>query len=217
MSIKSTLWSAMVALLCGAPAYGQSAKAAPARSVGLASPQAQSWVRANLGGWPQSAQDLAAQLVARYGRPNASTADELLWHENSPWKRTVLYRAGVRHDFPTPHQDILEQTINYRVPADKIADLAAYDGSLIVDRTRGELSVHCDSEQANILTLNIADDIVKGERSVDQALAYHAQVVRGVQIGERESYPERLKFMPQTATQAADPGSEAPLLQHLAR
>jgi hypothetical protein len=28
-----------------------------------------------------------------------------------------------------------------------------------------------------VATLNIADDIVKGDRSVEQALAYHAQVI----------------------------------------
>ncbi|HTT02101.1 MAG TPA: hypothetical protein VMG11_08415 [Steroidobacteraceae bacterium] len=180
-----------------------------------ASASAQSWVRSQLSSWPESSRILAAQLVSRYGRPNESTAQRLTWYDNAPWKRTTLYKEGPLHNFPKAHHDILEQTVAYRVPPDKIGDLIAYNGSLVVDRTRGELSVHCDSEQANTLTLNLADDIVKGERSADQALAYHAQVVRGVQIGEPETYPQKLRFTAQPSTATADPGEEAELLRHL--
>ena len=110
----------------------------------------------------------------------------------------------------------LEQTVNYRVPLEKVADLLKYDGSLVIDRTRGELSVHCDNEQANTLTLNIANDIVTGDRNVEQALAYHAQVIRGVQIGEHETYPYKLRFkVPQAVADTADPSQEAELLKHL--
>jgi hypothetical protein len=167
-------------------------------------------------GWPQAARELAARLTAKYGPPQESTPRLLIWYGNGPWKRTVLHREGVRHNFPRTHQDILEQTVNYRVPPDKIAELVAYNGSLVVDRTRGELTVHCDSEQANTLTLNLADDIVKGERTVDQALGYHAQVIRGMEIGEPESYPEKLRFTAaKSNAQTADEGEEAELLSHL--
>ncbi len=177
--------------------------------------EADAWVRTHLAGWPAATRKLAAQLLTRYGRPQTVTAHELTWYDNKPWKRTVLYRAGVKHNFPMPHEDILEQTINYRVPVDKIGDLAAYDGSLVVDRTRGELSAHCDSEEQNRIMLNIANDIVTGQRSVDQGLAYHAQVVRGLQDRVPESYPSALTFKLLPSTQTADPGEEAPLLEHL--
>ncbi len=177
--------------------------------------EAEAWVHSHLTGWPLAPRRLAAQLVSRYGRPQAVGSRELIWYGNGPWKRTVLYRVGVRHDFPQPHEDILEQTVSYRVPIGKVADLAAYDGSLVVDRTRGELSAHCDSEEQNRIMLNIADDIVTGQRSVDEALAYHAQVVRGVQIHVPESYPSELKFKILPSEETADPGKEAPLLEHL--
>ena len=77
--------------------------------------------------------------------------------------------------------------------------LLKYDGSLVIDRTRGELTVHCDNEQANTLTLNIANDIITGNRN-----------------GEQETYPYKLRFKPpQPATDTADPSAEAPLLKHL--
>jgi hypothetical protein len=179
-------------------------------------PEAAAWVQKNLEGWPKISRAVAADLITSYGLPAASNARELTWYDNGPWKRTVLHKEEIQHNFPYPHKDILEQTVNYRVPLDKIADLVRYDGSLVVDRTRGELTVHCNNEAANILTLNIANDIVKGDRTVEQALAYHAQVVRGLQIGEPETYPDKLHFKaPQSPADSADPDEEAPLLKHL--
>jgi hypothetical protein len=179
------------------------------------SARADAWVPQHLSGWPLAARRVAEQLVRRYGKPQEITAHALAWHGNGEWKRTVLHRTGVKHNFPLPHEDILEQTIDYRVPVDKLGDLAAYDGSLVVDHTRGELTAHCDSEQQNTLMLNLADDIVTGQRTVDEALGYHAQVVRGMQTHVPEAYPQKLKFKPKPSAQTADPGHEAELLEHL--
>lgn len=179
-------------------------------------PETAAWVQKNLVGWPKMSLAVAADLITKYGMPQESNSHQLTWYDNHPWQRTVLHREEVQHNFPYPHKDVLEQTVNYRVPLEKVADLLKYDGSLLIDRTRGELTVHCNNEQSNILTLNIADDIVKGDRTVEQALAYHAQVVRGVQIGEPEAYPTKLRFKaPQPAADTADPDEEAPLLKHL--
>jgi len=173
------------------------------------------WTGAHLSGWPAASRRVAVELVNKYGPPHETTARTLLWHGNGQWKRTVLHRAGAKHNFPLPHEDILEQTINYRVPAEKVGALIAYDGSLVVDHTRGELTAFCDSEAQNHIMLNLADDIVTGQRSVDEALGYHAQMVRAMQTHVREAYPLTLKFKPQSAAQAADPGHEAELLEHL--
>jgi hypothetical protein len=111
---------------------------------------------------------------------------------------------------------VLWQTINYKVPLDKVVALMSYDGSILIDRTRGELTVHCDSEEDNTLTFNIANDIVTGSDTVEQALAYHAQVIEGMRIHEPEEYPQKLRFKPpKTNATTAEPGEEAELLQHL--
>jgi hypothetical protein len=179
-------------------------------------PEAATWVQKNLAGWPKISLAVAGDLITQYGLPQESNARELTWYDNGPWKRTVLLREEIEHNFPYPHKDILAQTVNYRVPNDKIADLVKYNGSLIIDRTRGELTVHCNNEKMNILTLNIANDIVTGDRTVDQALAYHAQVIRGEQTRVPEPYPDKLRFKaPQPATDTADPAEEAQLLKHL--
>jgi hypothetical protein len=212
--MRILLHAAAWALLPCAMAFAQGA-APPHPATGLmSSAEAASWVHDHLQGWPPKTVALAVTLVEKYGKPEDVAARRITWYGNGPWKRTALLREGVPHNFPQPHQDILEQTVDYRVPAKKVADLLAYDGSLLIDRTRGELSVHCNTEEMNILTLNIAHDVATGERSVEQALAYHAQVVEGIYIHEPETYPQKLRFKPQAA---ADPAEEAPLLQHLSR
>ncbi len=179
------------------------------------SANAEAWVEKHLVGWPAARRKLAAELIARYGRPHETTATELYWGQSGPWKRMVLHRAGVKHNFPLPHEDVLEQTLNYRVPELKTRDLIRYNGSLVIDRTRGELSAHCDSEAQNTITLNIADDIVTGNRTVDEGLGYHAQLIRALETHVEESYPQKIKFEVLPESETADPDFEAPLLQHL--
>jgi hypothetical protein len=214
LSMRLLLQAAALALLpCAALAQpAASASATPSR---LESTAASAWVHDHLQGWPPKTVALAVVLVEKYGRPEDAGARRITWYDNGPWKRTSLLREAPLHNFPLPHEDVLEQTVDYKVPPKKVADLLSYDGSLVVDRTRGELTVHCNSEEMNILTLNIADDIVKGERSLEQAMAFHAQVIEGMFIHEPETYPQKLRFTPHKGT--ADPAEEAQLLEHLRR
>ena len=62
--------------------------------------------------------------------------------------------------FPAPHPDVMKQAIDYRVALDKYDDLAMYDGSVIVERTKGELAARCEMEGANFLAINLAHDVV---------------------------------------------------------
>jgi hypothetical protein len=188
------------------------AKVAPTTST----PAAHEWAAVNLKDWPVDRQVLAAHLVTRYGEPQEITPRSIGWYNNGPWKRTILYKDGDQHRFPLPHQDVLWQTVNYKVPLNKVVALMTYDGSILVDRTRGEITAHCDSEEANTLILNIANTIVTGENTVEQAMAYHAQVVEGMRIHEPEDYPLKLRFQtPKTNAATADPAEEAELLRHL--
>lgn len=63
----------------------------------------------------------------------------------------------------------MESVIDYHVPPDKADDLEAYDGSVLFDRTKGEMSARCDKEAANMVALNLADDIITGKRNIDEA------------------------------------------------
>jgi hypothetical protein len=188
---------------------------APAANAQQQTPSAESlaWVQKHAGAWPEKTRQIAARLVTKYGPPAEATERQITWSGNGPWKRTTLYREEVQHNFASSHKDVLEQTINYKVPADKLAALAAFNGSVVVNRTRGELASTSDGEDTNFLALNIADDVIKGERDPDQARTYYAQIIRARMIREPEAYLQGLKFKPAAAT--ADPDEVAPLIKHM--
>lgn len=50
--------------------------------------------------------------------------------------------------WPKAHTDFLTQYIDYRVPPEQAHLVAMFDGSILVDRTRGEVAARCDSEAA---------------------------------------------------------------------
>jgi len=181
-----------------------------------ATPEAREWAAKHLKGWPVERQTLAAHLVAKYGPPQDESQREITWYDNGPWKRTVLYRDGDLHKFPLPHRDVLWQTVNYKVALNRIPAILAYNGSILIDHTRGEITAHCDTEEDNMLSLNLADNVATGSDTVEQAKAYHAQIYEGLRIREPSEYAYKLRFQtPATNATTADPGQEAELLIHL--
>lgn len=144
--------------------------------------------------WGDTPQEVARQMIDRYGPPNEATNSRLIWFDNGPWKRTIVYRDEVPHNFPKPHTDLLEQFIDYRVPPDRFDDLALYDGSVVPERTKGEISARCDMEEMNFLALNLADEIVRGQRSVEDARETYARTALGFMRGRQEPYTHGLRF-----------------------
>ncbi len=158
-----------------------------------------------VGSWPEAPRKIAGQLMEQYGPPNEATPTKLFWYRNGPWKRTELTSDVVVHDFPSPHSDFLTQYIDYRVPVEMYSVLGAYDGSCLVDRTAGEVAARCDSEAANIVTLNLMHDLVTGRTTVDDARQTYADNVVGYTLGRSSPYAERLQFdVPQDGTEDPD-------------
>lgn len=111
----------------------------------------ESEMRAMVASWPMSAQKAAADMMTKYGPPQEATATMLKWNNNGPWKYTIVSNYETPHRFPMPHPDVMEQAIDYRVPTAMFDDLAAYDGSVTVDRTQGHLAARCDKEGGQLL------------------------------------------------------------------
>lgn len=159
-------------------------------------------------GWSEPARDAAAAMEMKYGLPAETAAGRLVWNRAGQWKRIVVYDQAIPHAFPKPHMDALEQTIDYRVPVALIDDLAAFDGSITVSRTSGELSVRCGSEALNFLTLNLAHDIVMERRTAPQARLEFARLAAQFEAGGRNPYTDSLAFRV-PADQSADPDRPA--------
>jgi hypothetical protein len=163
-------WVALVAFAGGTP--GQTAQLTPPMSLDQAA------VERMIVGWKRKPQEVARKTMATYGLPHEATSMRLIWHNNGPWKRTELVNEEIPHNFPKPHTDMLLQAIDYPLPLEKYDQLAEYDGSVIAERTKGELAARCDMEEANFLALNLAHEIVTGARSVPKARQFYAEAMR---------------------------------------
>lgn len=128
-----------------------------------------------IAGWKATPQEVAKKMLAKYGEPQEITTSRLIWHNNGPWKYSELVNEEIPHDFPVPHKDMLYQAISYKVDPDEADELLQYDGSIILERTKGEIAARCDKEEANFLAINLADDVANGRRSVDDARKFYAE------------------------------------------
>ncbi len=199
--------------LIGTPVLHYSQAYAQRQSVRLASlpdasprqaPMDVAKVTGMLASWPDNPKDAAMKLMSKYGGPNEATASTLTWYNNGPWKRTILFRDEIPHEFPKHHTDFLQQFIDYRVPTGKFSDLAKYDGSVICERTKGEISARCDKEEMNMLALNLANDIVTGKRNVSEARKFYGMAAMAFMKGEAPPYTQSFQFSVPIG-QTADP------------
>jgi hypothetical protein len=154
--------------------------------------------------WPDESREAAQLAIDARGAPDEATASMLVWHHAPPWKRLVACRDFFEHRFPAPHIDAIESVIDYRVPVDKFCDLADFDGSVIADRTAGEVSARCHDEGANYLALNLMYDIVTGAKTVEQARHYYAKEFLDHRRKEPTPYMDGLRFTPD-GSPAGDP------------
>jgi hypothetical protein len=154
--------------------------------------------------WKETPQKAAREMIKKYGDPQELTENMLVWHDNGPWKHTAIMNEETDHKFPLPHKDALLQVISYQVPADKFDELAAFDGSVIVDRTRGEIGARCDKEAANFLALNLANEIATGKRSVEEARKFYGEQIVSLAKGKPTSYTKGLNFQASATAGDAD-------------
>jgi hypothetical protein len=149
----------------------------------------------DLSGWPEASQLAAKEMMKKYGKPNEVTEHMLVWMNNGPWKRTKIFDKESKHMFPVDHTDVMEQTIDYKVPTDKFDELAEYDGSVWAKRTDGELSAKCDKEGANFLAINLANDVATGKKSVAEARQFYANAIKDFALNNKMSpYMQSFQF-----------------------
>jgi hypothetical protein len=147
---------------------------------------------AAIAGWPRAARLTARSMISEYGAPNRCSKDALAWLDNGPWKMTVVNRSGWPL-FGIATKDYVEQTLAYRVPADRVEDLKRFDSRLEVNQL-GRLSVRSESESMNFLALNVANDIVMDKRGVQDARDFYRRAVRLAHAGKSSAYTKGLLF-----------------------
>lgn len=146
--------------------------------------------------WPEKSRQACQRVIEKYGAPDEVCNSRMIWHNNGPWKRTEVFRAPIRHNWPMEHDDMVENFLDYRVPPERCSDLARFDGSVMVERTKGEISARCEAEEANFLALNLAHDIITGRRGVMDARAEYARNMASKQTKGLGPYMSGLQFDP---------------------
>lgn len=144
--------------------------------------------------WPEASREAAQLVLDQHGEPDEITESQLVWYGRKPWKRIIASKVYYDHHFPTQHTDSVETVIDYHVPPDKFNALAEFDGSVIVERTAGEVSARCHDEQANMLALNLMHDIVTGKKSAAEARSYYAKEFLDYRRKKPTPYMDKLHF-----------------------
>lgn len=186
-AIASIVMAAMIIFAVNTP---QSAKAQQNQQNQVKGPSAQSIIAK----WPAKPKEVAQITIEKFGQPQEATPHMLVWYNNGPWKRTVMHREEVPHAFPKPHTDMLEMFIDYQADPAQYAAIAQYDGSVVLQRTVGEMSARCDKEEMNFLALNLANDIATGKKTTNEARDFYTQTVIAFSKGEQPPYVQKLQF-----------------------
>ena len=160
-------------------------------------------MNADVSNWPEAAAMAVEEITAKYGKPDGITADELFWLKKGVWKKICISKMESTHNFPIAHTDMMQTTISYNVPEDKMDDLGKFDGSVTFDRTQGTMSARCDKEANNFLALNLAHDIITNKKTVVQARKAYGDIIKLKMKGGNPIYMAKLTFTPKSNT--ADP------------
>lgn len=160
--------------------------------------------------WPAASKEAAMFMTKKYGAPAAMTAEMAMWGKTGPWKRTIVFGKEYPHEFPAHHTDVMQQWVDYKAPPEMYDELAQYDGSVVLERTSGEISARCDKEGANFLALNLAHDIVTGKQTVEGARKMYGEQIMAMKAGRPAPYTERLMFGMMNDTNDPDRALMAP-------
>lgn len=188
--------AAVIAVLCAAPAAAfPSGAGAPVASspapFALASDEA-GRAKAATADWPEKARLLAAATVQEYGQPDEIRADQLTWRRRHPWTMIAVYRDAQSIESPNN----LLQALPYEVSPRRWRALSSFERGVAYDPVRKELVARGESEEVNLLALNLADEIIQGKRSPAEAAEFYDRTLSLSRSGKSSSYMFRLMFSP---------------------
>jgi hypothetical protein len=143
--------------------------------------------------WPERSRALAESLMQEYGIPSEAGPSRLSWKGIAPWSRIAVDRDSLEPGRPTG----LLQAVAYEVPLRRWRALGWFDRGVDYDPVKRELIARTDGEATNRLALNLADEIVRGKRTPDEARAFYDETVSLAASGKSSPYMKRLLFRPQ--------------------
>ena len=143
--------------------------------------------------WSRPSEGAAKRLIEQYGAPDDATPNKLTWIGKGPWKRTVVWNRPEIYRTPRDF-DLMVQTVKYRVTRDQAAELVAFSPALVVNVEAGELSSRGSREEINYLNLNLADEVARGLKSVEDAQLAYRRILDTSSAGKASPYMTKLFF-----------------------
>jgi hypothetical protein len=150
--------------------------------------------------WPEASFWAAKSMIEKYGEPNETTSDSLIWRNVAPFKKIVVHREVYSSKFPLLHQSALEHFVDYKAPTAKVVDVWRFDGAVNLDRARGQMSATSQNEPMNFLALNLAHDIMTGKMSAASARIKFGKETMEYLNGHQTVYTQTLNFGSQINT-----------------
>ena len=122
--------------------------------------------------------EFARSLTKKFGQPDESTPDRMIWHDRDGFKRIEVQDEYIMHCCPEPHYDFVYSTIDLHVPKKFVRVLADSSESILLDLLKNEVTARCATLSANAVTLNYVLDVVSGRVK-----------------GSRQEYERRIKAL----------------------
>jgi hypothetical protein len=104
--------------------------------------------------------EFARGLIRKFGAPDESTPDRMIWHDRDGFKRIEVQDEYILHCCPAPHYDFVYSTIDLHVPKKFVRVLADSSESILLDLLKNEVTARCATLSANAVTLNYVLDVV---------------------------------------------------------
>jgi hypothetical protein len=132
-------------------------------------------------------------LLDEYGTPDDVTPNRLTWNSHGEWKRIVVWNRKPVYLSPVDLA-VMKQTVDYPLTYAQARELLAFSDTLEIDLAHGELSSRSSREDINYLTLNLADEIVRGQKTVAEAQTAFVRQLELAAAGKTTPYMTGLLF-----------------------
>jgi hypothetical protein len=133
-------------------------------------------------------------MVDKYGPPDRVEISRVVWENKGPWKRIAVWDDMELHEMSRSKDANIEETIAYLVPEQKRREVEDFSRRVKVSRDGAELSARSFSEERIFLTLNLADEIVRGAKTPSQAKTFYAATIQLADAGKSSPYMKGLLF-----------------------
>ena len=151
--------------------------------------------------WPEHSRVLAEEIIQEYGTPESVQPAQLSWAGRRPWISMVVYRGASAPGRPSD----LQQSVAYDVPVGRWRALGAFDRGVEYDPVARELIARSGDESANILALNLADEVIRGRRTAAEAAEFYDKTLSLSLSGKNSPYMRKLRFRPQNLPERFPP------------